>query len=442
VQDSESALQAVLEHIDTASNHCLFGSVPKELSAPVFAFVIVKVKENSNRLNNSTLSKLLEQCSDGASNTDFCLCRIVGSELESMLYKSLKQEAKWPNESYREAYWCSVLVRALGHAHLCSFLEALVVLDKGMVLGLPTQDRRLTGFICYVERHAAQMWQSPNRSSIRQKVPDFSESKYMETLLQVGLSRPIEHPVPERCACPSIVDFQEEYVKNSKPVVIRKVASTWDALVNWRSLSFWARSHGHRLVPVEIGSMLMGTMNEELMTLRAFISNFLLSSDSKKICWSLQDATNPDLKVAYLAQHPLLSQILSLQSDLPMSFDLCGSDGPSHVYLWMGTGVTRTPLHFDSYDNLFVQIVGAKYIRLYERRETPNLYVSQKEAFGLQGNLSEVDCERENLIKHPLALSAPYREVLLLPGDCLFIPSWTWHYVRALSTSISVNYWF
>jgi lysine-specific demethylase 8 len=121
---------------------------------------------------------------------------------------------------------------------------------------------------------------------------------------------------------------------------------------------------------------------------------------------------------------------------------LCGKEGPSHVYLWMGTGGTRTPLHFDSYDNLFVQLTGAKFVRIYQREETPKLYVGNKSVYGFQGNMSELDCEREDWTKYPLAKDAAFQEVLLLPGDALFIPSRTWHYVRSLSTSTSINYWF
>ena len=103
---------------------------------------------------------------------------------------------------------------------------------------------------------------------------------------------------------------------------------------------------------------------------------------------------------------------------------------------------TRTPLHFDSYDNLFVQLVGAKYVRLYDTDQTDKLYVSKDGNYGLQGNMSKVNCELEDFDSHPLAKTCQYTEVLLLPGDCLFIPSRHWHYVRSLSTSISINYWF
>jgi hypothetical protein len=67
---------------------------------------------------------------------------------------------------------------------------------------------------------------------------------------------------------------------------------------------------------------------------------------------------------------------------------------------------------------------------------------SSKSVYGLQGNMSEVDGEQEDWEKHPSAKEAAYTEVLLLPGDCLYIPARTWHYVRSLSTSVSINFWF
>jgi lysine-specific demethylase 8 len=43
---------------------------------------------------------------------------------------------------------------------------------------------------------------------------------------------------------------------------------------------------------------------------------------------------------------------------------------------------------------------------------------------------------------HPLFLQAKYTETILAPGDMLFIPKSHWHYVRSLSTSVSINFWF
>jgi hypothetical protein len=79
----------------------------------------------------------------------------------------------------------------------------------------------------------------------------------------------------------------------------------------------------------------------------------------------------------------------------------CGLGRLQHVNAWLGTGGTVTPLHFDSYDNLFAQVVGSKYVRLYPPSETPKLYARGAEEGGLcaQGNVSEVDVEAPELAR-------------------------------------------
>ena len=191
-------------------------------------------------------------------------------------------------------------------------------------------------------------------------------------------------------------------------------------------------------------------MSEKLMTVCSFIEKYLEASCAKD-CFSLSDS-DPErkngeqehLSVAYLAQHRLFDQIPSLIRDVVVTPSLCGVDEVAYKNVWMGTGGTRTPLHFDSFDNLFVQIAGVKYVRIYDISESDKLYVmkNKENSYGLQGNMSELDCEKEDFGKHPMALDAKYIETLMFPGDCLFIPARAWHYVRSLSTSVSVNYWW
>ena len=103
----------------------------------------------------------------------------------------------------------------------------------------------------------------------------------------------------------------------------------------------------------------------------------------------------------------------------------------------LGTNKTITPLHYDSYNNIFVQVQGFKYIRIYSPDQTGNLYVIESSANpvnggggggegagegaeGLsrttaQGNMSRVKCEKEDKEKYPLCVKADYYEV-----GCLF----------------------
>ena len=42
----------------------------------------------------------------------------------------------------------------------------------------------------------------------------------------------------------------------------------------------------------------------------------------------------------------------------------------------------------------------------------------------------------------PLLGKARYTEAVLRPGDSLYMPAGTWHHMRSLSASMSVNFWF
>jgi hypothetical protein len=45
--------------------------------------------------------------------------------------------------------------------------------------------------------------------------------------------------------------------------------------------------------------------------------------------------------------------------------------------------------------------------------------------------------EREMLEQYPLAVNTPYRDVVLKPGQMLFIPRWVWHWVGAISEDVA-----
>ncbi|KAL3936264.1 MAG: hypothetical protein SGBAC_008390 [Bacillariaceae sp.] len=435
--DGETNLQNSLERFEEDFNKSTTANIPLRYLAPASTHVI---KTASSLLNETTtdenelIREHLSKCMAAVSGRHFVHCLRAGTKLESLLYQKLKSKGSWSTMWYRHAYWCACIAAAIGYAHECSFLVAIQYLDKAIIMGQERKSPVLDGLCSYVEFFADEMAAAPCPPSIESAVIDLQEHE--ETLLSEGLSQPIRFQVAV-ARTKNFGDFVESLGSQSEPVVIRQFASDWKAVSKWRNLHDLARAHGHRLVPIEVGSMDTG-MKEELVSLRTFVASYLAPS-TQSVCTSLKQSTDRASSIAYLAQHPLLDQIPALYQDVPhQPYGLM----PTNVNIWMGTGGTRTPLHFDSYDNVFVQLVGAKYVRLYDRSETSHLYVSTESQYGLQGNMSAVNCEMEDFTKHPDAKNAKYTEVLLLPGDALFIPARCWHYVRSLSTSISVNYWF
>ncbi|HEY1147665.1 MAG TPA: cupin-like domain-containing protein [Pseudoduganella sp.] len=105
---------------------------------------------------------------------------------------------------------------------------------------------------------------------------------------------------------------------------------------------------------------------------------------------------------------------------------------------WLGPAGTMTPLHCDYDDNIFAQIWGTKRIFLSPPHHGEFLYAWEANPvlFG-----SPVNPEAPDFDKFPLARQATLIEVIVKPGDMLYIPAGWYHYVHALTFSLSSNRW-
>uniref|UniRef100_A0A7S0DJT6 JmjC domain-containing protein n=2 Tax=Amorphochlora amoebiformis TaxID=1561963 RepID=A0A7S0DJT6_9EUKA len=97
-------------------------------------------------------------------------------------------------------------------------------------------------------------------------------------------------------------------------------------------------------------------------------------------------------------------------------------------------------------DNILCQVEGSKYVRLYPPDQKHKLYPRKASL----NNTSQVDVESVSESgsrahthqQFPLFPTASYQELILRQGESLFIPKGYWHFVKALTKSISVNFWF
>ncbi|WP_296001637.1 cupin-like domain-containing protein [Rugamonas sp.] len=105
---------------------------------------------------------------------------------------------------------------------------------------------------------------------------------------------------------------------------------------------------------------------------------------------------------------------------------------------WLGPAGTVTPLHCDYDDNIFAQIWGSKRIFLSPPHHDEFLYPKEANAilFGSPFNPEAPDFDR-----FPLARAASMIECIVHPADLLYVPAGWYHYVRALTFSLSSNRW-
>jgi hypothetical protein len=101
--------------------------------------------------------------------------------------------------------------------------------------------------------------------------------------------------------------------------------------------------------------------------------------------------------------------------------------GPS---MWMGNSGSATQAHYDVADNVLVQLHGSKRIRCYPPKAAKALHVfpdSHPRARKSQVNFDEPDHDRYPFFT---SLPAPILDVILQPGDALWLPAFWFHHVE------------
>lgn len=154
----------------------------------------------------------------------------------------------------------------------------------------------------------------------------------------------------------------------------------------------------------------------------------------------------------YLAKCPIISTPLAsnpVLQDIAQGLKSLGFKRPaSGLNLWVGPGGHLECLHYDPTDGVLIQLHGKKRIILFPPSQTKNLYpypiyIHLRHGLKLRCWFSQVYPDAPDLLAFPRlekALSEKY-EILLNPGEALYIPAGWWHEVTALGDDMvcSIN---
>ncbi|KAE9032596.1 hypothetical protein PR003_g9616 [Phytophthora rubi] len=338
---------------------------------------------------------------------------------------------------WRQAFGLASVLQASCLLRRHQSAECLEMLDMCLMMAGPLAPPQTHALIARVE----QQLEDEEIEARHFKKPRLAEVERVGDKVEAPeLTFPVR-----RLEMPTLEQFRREVMLRNEPVVITGAMEFWPALGRaagpdraWKDLRYLRRVAGRRTVPVEIGSSYLGDdWGQELITLNEFLDRHIAPSD--------KDVASK--KLGYLAQHRLFDQIPALGRDI-ITPDYCtvqrveggGDDDAEDITVnsWFGPGGTVSPLHFDPKDNVLCQVVGAKYLRLYAPEESDKLYPIE----GLLSNTSQVQVEDPDDEQFPEFRRAKFVECVLREGEMLYIPPKYWHYVRSLSTSFSVSFWW
>ncbi|KAI0564457.1 Cupin-like protein [Gracilaria domingensis] len=303
------------------------------------------------------------------------------------------------------------------HATQQRFEDACRSADVALIMmGIPI-GQPLLDFITLLEQNSLLKY-----SPFIPEGSGFDEVNERKHIMMKNMDRKCAEIDEENCDLEQFARF----FKKDKPVVIRRHALSWPCMQKWCDPTYLGNLYGHRTVPVEYTSS-TGRMEEKF------------SSIAEVITFMTQKTDTEYQEEVYMAQHPILNYVPTLREDVktPEYLKVVDKTKADLVNMWMGSSGTGTKLHFDSADNILVQLVGSKQLVLIEPDQSHLLYQAT-----LKDNISPVDITEPDLARFPRFAEVRGTTIKLEPGDAVYIPAQHWHWVRAISSSISINYWF
>ena len=218
-------------------------------------------------------------------------------------------------------------------------------------------------------------------------------------------------------------DFLHGFYAPGRPVLIKGAIADWPALTRWTP-DYLADRVGDAMIEYQGGRNGAGDyeLAKDRHKVRGRFRDFIAL---------VRDGSNDAYLTAYnsAANGPALA---------PLADDLGHVDAyltRAPGMMWIGGEGAFTPLHFDLTNNMLAQVTGTKRVILIPPSQTRRL-AHRTHVF------SEVrDVTDEARLKlYPQARDVLRHEVMLTPGDLLFIPIGWWHQVRSDSFSTMLTY--
>ncbi|KAL2328830.1 hypothetical protein Fmac_022257 [Flemingia macrophylla] len=319
---------------------------------------------------------------------------------------------------WRDAYSMACLHVARLHYASGDFREALRVLDLGIIMGGTLLREDLDSAIEKVaeqtRRGGVRVSDLGNCEHRRLVDREFNVAEVLQLLPMKSLSSEF---VVKKSGL-SLEKFLRDHYLSGSPVIISDCMAHWPAKMKWNDEDYLLSVAGDRTVPVEVGKNYLCTeWKQELITFSEFLQRIKT------------DGTSPG-GPTYLAQHPLFDQVVGKKY-----IRLYSSSFSEELFPHSGTMLSNSSQVISFLNCMIEQLVLSTCVFAWKHKTITASHLSGQ-------RILEVDLDNIDEVKFPKVQDLEFVDCILEEGEMLYIPPKWWHYVRSLTTSFSVSFWW
>jgi len=334
-----------------------------------------------------------------------------------------KAPPKTPSDRWQKHYYRGVDVegKALVDDHMAKL--RLQPFDRAAVPGVPEAP---AGEVAGAPPE--QMEPSPSPAESGMAARQLRKREWLlETLERQRQLSPAASTIERRTDL-SRNEFLDRYYAPARPVILVGEMKGWPASSRWTS-SYLAKKVGAEIIEYDRATDARFGINKDAQRreapFNAFIDLVTRPDASNDIYLAADNSERNEAALAPLRRDlGFLNKFLSRNASHP--------DG----VMWIGPAGALTALHHDLANSLIAQLVGRKHVKLLPASEVGRLY-NHTHVFSDVPDLGAPDLDTG---RFPKLNGMRLYDIVLEPGEILFVPLGWWHQVRALEFGVTLTY--